>query len=61
MYYKFIDTIFMEFRQGGFTVGDLLIILIIISLSFLCIAKFKGEKNTSFLYPLQINDLNNKF
>ena len=51
----------MEFKQGGFTVGDLLIILIIISLTFFVIAKFKGEKNTSYLYPMQIKDLNNKF
>ena len=50
----------MNFRQRGFTVGDLTILLIVILFSFFIINKIKGSKTqkqiTNF-YQLEIKNI----
>ena len=52
----------MNFKERGFTVGDLTILLIVILFSFLLTNKFKESKNqtqiTSFYY-LEMQNNNN--
>ena len=51
MYYKSRIFINMNFKARGFTVGDLLLLIIILSLAFLSITKIKNTKeNKAFIF-----------